>query len=323
MYYHRNQEENMNIQLISFKPNCRYNAEAERIMMQGQKVTVNNISLSTDINGQVCSFQSISSNNLEEAELWDYLKLTDQSTGEILDLRPHTAALSGDFNMAKDALNDGATLSLKMKQGASPLHWAAAKNNYDIVALFVANGAEVDSKDDMGWTPLFLAANCGSEEIVLFLAKNGASLSATINGKEVSIELEQSVDTELLNACESGDFERARKALDSGANPNAVLDDGFTALHLSTKSSSQIVVLLLENSANPNASSKLGYTPLMRAAGLGNADSVEILLSSGADPTMKDCDGKTAYQLFREAFEMELKVTGLNENQKRIKTLLE
>ena len=51
---------------------------------------------------------------------------------------------------------------------------------------------------------------------------------------------------------------------------------------------------LLEQGADPDARSGLGYTPLMLAAADGNAEAVRILLEHGADPALKSNLGTTA-----------------------------
>ena len=312
----------MDIKMISFKPNKRYTAEAERTMMPGIKTNVFNIKLETDEFGNICSFRDLTSEDLSMADIWDYLKLTDEETGEITDLRLHTAALTRNIDMAKEAIEENADLSLRMKQNSTPLHWAAAKGYFDIAELLVLNGAEVNAEDELGWTPLFLAANIGNQEIATLLVNNGALLKATINGKEVSLKVVHDLDSDLLYAAENGDFELAKSAIENGADVNAALEDGFSALHLAVKSSKNIVELLIMKGANPNVSSNRGYTPLMRAAGLCKPEIVGLLLSAGADTEMKDCDGKTAYQLFHETFAYDFKVNGPNHEEIRIDELL-
>jgi ankyrin repeat protein len=53
--------------------------------------------------------------------------------------------------------------------------------------------------------------------------------------------------------------------------------------------------LLLDRGADPNTRGTLeGFTALMTAAAEGQLDVVRLLLSRGADPSVKDEDGDTA-----------------------------
>jgi ankyrin repeat protein len=56
----------------------------------------------------------------------------------------------------------------------------------------------------------------------------------------------------------------------------------------------EIVELLLEAGADPNARQERGFVPLHDAAANGNVGLVDLLLKHGARPDAKTDDGKTA-----------------------------
>jgi hypothetical protein len=60
-----------------------------------------------------------------------------------------------------------------------------------------------------------------------------------------------------------------------------------------------VVRLLLEHRADPNAKDKFGWTPLHLAASGGHVNVVRLLLERGADPTVKDRSGDTPLDLAR------------------------
>ncbi|RIB23243.1 ankyrin repeat-containing domain protein [Gigaspora rosea] len=70
---------------------------------------------------------------------------------------------------------------------------------------------------------------------------------------------------------------------------------GNISQHYATRSGKlEICRLLLEHGANVNAvTPELLSTPLHRAAIINNSEIVHLLLSSGANPKLKDSDGHT------------------------------
>jgi ankyrin repeat protein len=91
--------------------------------------------------------------------------------------------------------------------------------------------------------------------------------------------------------------------LGRGADVHAVArnDMRVQPLHAAVAArSADVVALLLDRGADPNARQQVGYTPLMGAAGAGRTELVNLLLARGADPTLAADDGKTAASCARD-----------------------
>ena len=82
----------------------------------------------------------------------------EPSTGKAPDASLWGAAMSGEIELAKKAIDDGANVNAKKEDGQTPLHFAvvAALDSGDnkVIELLIANGADVNAKDDSGLTPL-------------------------------------------------------------------------------------------------------------------------------------------------------------------------
>ena len=73
------------------------------------------------------------------------------------------------------------------------------------------------------------------------------------------------------------------------------------ALHAAVAAgNADAVTMLLESGADPNARQQVGYTPLMGAASAGRADLVDLLLRRGADASLVSDEGKSAGDIARE-----------------------
>src|SRR5688572_13345319 len=106
--------------------------------------------------------------------------------------------------------------------------------------------------------------------------------------------------------------------LERGAKPSTPSrDQGFTPLHSAVatdagEATAEIVRLLLEASADPNAKSKEGGTPLHSAAFTGDLEIAELLLAYGADPNATDPMGRTPLDVARDRKNVEV-ATALRE----------
>ena len=101
-------------------------------------------------------------------------------------------------------------------------------------------------------------------------------------------------------ACFFGHEPVARMLLAAGARVDQPSSNGMAVMPLHSAAAAHsvpIARLLLDGGAPVNARQGLGeggFTPLIEAALNGEVDMVELMMRHGADPFMKDHDGKTA-----------------------------
>ena len=99
----------------------------------------------------------------------------------------------------------------------------------------------------------------------------------------------------LIQAAESGDTHTVKALLDQGADVDAKLASGETALmRAASNGHLQIVEILLEHGADVNAKRGDGMTALIRAAFFGHSDVVRALVEHRADVHAQDRLGSTA-----------------------------
>lgn len=88
-------------------------------------------------------------------------------------------------------IGSGADIAARTNAGATPLHLAAAKGDFDMVELLLERGSDVQARDERGWTPLHYAADQSEhEEVVTALVElGGADIEATTNSGQTAHEL--------------------------------------------------------------------------------------------------------------------------------------
>jgi ankyrin repeat protein len=85
---------------------------------------------------------------------------------------------------------EGADVNAPDKNGATPLHMAAAQGNKEIAELLIAEGADLDWPANEKSTPLRYAAVRGHGELVELLIAEGADVNATAkNGRRPCLPL--------------------------------------------------------------------------------------------------------------------------------------
>jgi ankyrin repeat protein len=189
------------------------------------------------------------------------------------------------------------------------IHEACRRGDVDVVrALIAADPAAVDADDEHGWRPIFHAGLWRHEAVVRLLIEAGADLAAhdgyvmhyageVRNNKAIVSLLVQygaldahvrptdDLSRQFLAAVFLADAVRVRSLL--GRHPRlATTPDGYgdqPIHHAARNGATEVVRLLIEFGANVNAQNQRGHTVLYCAGGHGHLDTLQLLLSAGAD----------------------------------------
>jgi len=169
----------------------------------------------------------------------------------------------------------------------SSLHLAANGGGFDLTKSLIEEGAALDAPDDLGRTPLHLAVRYNHCDEAWALISAGASLDARDGqGRQA-----------LHHAAEKGHTSLLEELLAAGAR--------VSRLHWRPcwpRQSEELGSL----TARPALASQVDsrgfreWTPLHFAAYCGKVAMVAELLSAGAAPNLRDCDGNTPLQLAHE-----------------------
>lgn len=192
---------------------------------------------------------------------------------------------------------------------------AVENGNWPIAEALISQGADINCR------------NCAANPILLRLAVIGPThvewaLAHGANPRITRAEDGLSALSQMVLASYGGatwgsaqEYQMGIKALlAAGADPRAAEDHGWTTLHfLASKigwyvSTSglyggagrwrELLDLMLLHGANINAQDKQGRTPLMEALSQTcDVNAIKVLIAVGADASIKDVQGKTAYDL--------------------------
>lgn len=253
-------------------------------------------------------------------------------------------ARSSNLDAARLLLERGANPNaVERWRGQTALMWAAAQRQAAMIRLLLEHGADPDVRSLLnrwerqvsaepraqwrppgGWTALMYAARHGCVDCAVALVEAGA---------DPDIANEEGV-TPLIVAITNLHFDVARALLEHGANPNKWDWRGRTPLYMAVDmntlphggwpdrpstdrtTSLELIEILLEAGANPNAQLKLnpmwraiqddrgkdlllsiGATPLLRAAKGFDVPAIELLLRYGAHPDLPNLGQITRTQI--------------------------
>lgn len=90
----------------------------------------------------------------------------EEATSQLLQ-----AVMEGDLSAARSAIEAGANVNVTDVTHATPLHWAVALAQVELVRLLIEKGANILAKNFGEQTPLDLAQQSGHDEVAAILTK--------------------------------------------------------------------------------------------------------------------------------------------------------
>ena len=183
-------------------------------------------------------------------------------------------------------LEHGADVNVRGPDEEPLLNPAAELHTTATVRLLVEHGAAVNGSDAEGRTPLMRAAGWGDAECVRLLLDHRADVRT----------VDYSNETALLYACVYGENASVILLVAHHARVNVVDATKRTPLScLAGRVQSAVTMrLLMDHGAAVDSCDMDGMTPLIHAAGWGDAEGVGLLLDRGAIVDTSDNTGTTA-----------------------------
>jgi ankyrin repeat protein len=192
-------------------------------------------------------------------------------------------------------ISHGASASFEDDIGRTALSAAATAGDVLRIKRLIRAGAKIDPRGKSGTEALWNSVYSKNPEIVKLFLKLGADpKSRTARGSSVLVEAVTAGDGVM-----EGDPRIVELLLDAGADPNnGGKQDNPPLVAAAERRNLPVLQLLIRRGADANRQSAFSKRPPIIAAVVGysdvNADFVSELVRAGADPTLKDRDGKTA-----------------------------
>jgi ankyrin repeat protein len=206
-----------------------------------------------------------------------------------------------DKEIFKELLEKDVRVNIRDEDGYTPLMIALSREyEINIIKKLLNKGAKINSRNINGVTPIhFASANHSDLDVFKLLINNGANIkSRTKAGEDVLIGASYNENPEILN------YILTKKEFDI----NKKYEHNRTVLSHILKNYGKLknIRTIINAGAEINIKEKAeGKTPLMVAAAESNPEIIKFLLSQGADGSIKDSNGKTAFDYAEDNYLLE------------------
>lgn len=175
---------------------------------------------------------------------------------------------------------------------------AVQRDDGETIKALLRQGFDPNTRNAKGEGALVLALQMDSLR----------AFQALLTAQNLDVEVRNSHDeSPLMLAAIKGNLDAVKALVARDADVNKT---GWTPLHYAAAGTqaqqSAIIALLLEQHAYIDAASPNGTTPLMMAAQYGTQAGMQLLLDEGADPSLKNQLGLSAYEFALRANRQEV-----------------
>jgi len=206
------------------------------------------------------------------------------------------AARNADIAKMQEALSAGADPNYRDQRGATPLIGLLRASSRTVSTG--TTEVSVDGDGDITKASFIMITSSrslteGERSVVENLLNSGADINAR----------DKTGATALMYAAAFADKPYVELLLERQADPSMVDMMGSSSLQWAAGTGkADVIQLLLDHGCDPNIARPMdGATALMMEACFGSAESVQALISGGADVHVRASDGKTALDGAREA----------------------
>ncbi|MGB6065389.1 MAG: ankyrin repeat domain-containing protein [Desulfomonilaceae bacterium] len=216
------------------------------------------------------------------------------------------AARTGHLDVVQLLLRKNANANRTNSNGDTALILAAGEGHVDIASSLLKKGAAANSENDSGETALDVAYDRGQATIEALLKSGGAKQGALLRQER------------MLDAANAGDLETLKVVLAKKTDTNFRDSHGDTALILAVRQGHRDAVeALLEHGADVEMrDGKENKTALMWANLREDKEIVKLLLQKGANPQAATKDGKTPFSVAASKGDKEMLSSFFKEGRK-------
>ena len=209
-----------------------------------------------------------------------------QPTAAPDDLGLVEAARTQDQARVRALLTRKPDVNARSDDGSTALLWAAHWNDVATADLLIRARADANVANDFGMTPLSRACTNGSAALVELLLNAGANPNTPIATGE----------TPIMTCASSGNADAVRLliARDADVNAKEPSQNQDALMWAAAERHPNVVRLLVEAGANPQAHTKKGFTALHFAAREGDLESVRQLLAAGVNVNIRSQPDESA-----------------------------
>ena len=205
----------------------------------------------------------------------------------------HDAASNGDLEAVKKILEqDPEQVNQDDQYEWRPIFHAGLRRHYDVVKYLIDCGADLAAHD--GYVIHYAGEVPNNKEVVSLLIAYGGLDAHTKPASEIA--------RQFIYAVFLANVERVNAMLrDDSVLVEERYARGDTALHHATRNGDlEIVKQLVSSGADVDAMADQGHFPLYCAAGHGHVETTEYLVENGADLQTRLSDGKTVTEWLKQ-----------------------